>query len=296
MNSSNNKSIHGTGMRVPKTIQSLFLRSKAEQCSQLPTGSRSKTGTVQTMLESNITARGYDVRSFETLKSGYYNKATELQKASYGKYVIDVVKEGDLDTLEDLLDAGLSSNPSNRHGESLVHMVCRLGHYQMLQAMLDRGARVQISNDNGRTPLHEICASSNPSFDAVAMLLEVDQNMFFMADRQGYLPLSYVPKSVGEKWIKFLERNMEEYWPKRSSLTPSLPSVPSIVKKSPNSKPLKNPKHAMTSELASLVATGKIAMEEAASRRSMESALYKSNSSFSDDVSTVCESDCESEM
>jgi Ankyrin repeats (3 copies) len=327
MNSPNKKSTQrGVGMRVPRSLQALFLRSNLGQddsnsvSNDSPLGlckrksreippmninkiekrKTNKVGSIQKLLELKLSSRGYDVVSFEALKSGYRNQPTELQKASFGTYLIQLVKEGSLDTLEDLLDTGLSPNPSNRHGESLVHIVCRLGQYQILQVLLDRGASVQIADDSGRTPLHEICSSINPSFHAVAMLLEVDKNMFFMTDRHGYLPLSYVPKTMREQWTTFLERKMDEYWPRRSLLKESLGHVPKIIQMGPNSRLLRDPENALTSELAAMVAAGTMDPEEATylmrhPSQSREVELSKSSSSFSEDDLTDCESDCEFE-
>lgn len=68
---------------------------------------------------------------------------------------MELVRKGDVATLEKMLQAGISPNPCNLEGESLIHFICRRGDHIILKLFLDYGANVQVSDYLGRTPLHE---------------------------------------------------------------------------------------------------------------------------------------------
>ena len=70
------------------------------------------------------------------LETAYYNEPSPLQEASYGPVVVEALRSGDVESLRDILDAGLSPNACNRHCESLVHMACQLGKPEILQLLL----------------------------------------------------------------------------------------------------------------------------------------------------------------
>jgi len=54
--------------------------------------------------------------------------------------LIEVVKSSDHTKLAAMIGAGLSPNPCNTYGESLVHMVSRLGDAKALQIFINHGA------------------------------------------------------------------------------------------------------------------------------------------------------------
>jgi ankyrin repeat protein len=108
-------------------------------------------------------ARGYTKKRCYALECGYHNKTTRTQRLSYHAYIVDLVKDGKVDTLRKLLSTGLSSNPANVHGEGLINLVCRLGNSAILKVMIDAGCDVQVSDDYGRTPLHDVCCATQPS-------------------------------------------------------------------------------------------------------------------------------------
>jgi hypothetical protein len=45
------------------------------------------------------------------------------------------------------------------------------------------------------------------------MILETDPRILSMQDCRKFLPLDYVPEIHWKKWINFLERTLDEYWP-----------------------------------------------------------------------------------
>ena len=213
----------------------------------------------QQYLDAMIGSRGYCVTTFATLEFAYHNKPTPLQIASYGVYMIDLVNSGDADGLRSALASGISKNPCNVYGESILHKICRLGDMKLLTVMLDAGCDVQIADDYGRTPLHDACWAATPAFDVVETLMERDIRLFHMSDCRGALPLSYVRKEHWALWLQFLESKKEVFWPRGGGD----PLPPALTLHKPNTRPAPLPKSPLTLELARMVANGRMTPEEA---------------------------------
>jgi hypothetical protein len=77
----------------------------------------------QVLLDDILSERGYSTQPYETLKTAYYNKPTTYQKASYGCRMVEIVRRGDVEGMKKMMEMGISPNPCNVYGESLVHMV-----------------------------------------------------------------------------------------------------------------------------------------------------------------------------
>jgi Ankyrin repeats (many copies) len=210
-------------------------------------------------LDNLIGARGYSVQTFATLSSAYYNKPTPLQIASYGTYTMDLVRSGNHQELETALISGISSNPCNEHGESLLHNVCRRADSRLFMVMLKAGCDVQVSDDCGRTPLHDACWAAQPSFEIVEKLLERDIGLLYMADGRGSLPLSYVRRANWSAWLQFFALKKDVYWPKATGA----PLPPPHALRQPHTRPVPSPKQPLTLELAGMVANGRMTPAEA---------------------------------
>ena len=110
-----------------------------------------------------LQSRGYSIERYEVLQSGYYNTTTPAQQKSYHTYITNLVKDRKWDTLRSVFASGIiSSNPANAFGESLIHLICRLGEADALQIMISVGSDVQVSDDFGRTPMHDACWGKRP--------------------------------------------------------------------------------------------------------------------------------------
>ena len=218
----------------------------------------------QGYLDSLLRQRGYSSQKFRTLETAYYNKPTPLQLASYHVHLVEVMKQNDGKSLQELIRAGLSRNPCNQHGESLVHTVCRRGDYKLLQVMIGVGASLQVSDDHGRTPLHDACWSWSSSFAAVDIVLQHDPHLIHMMDARGATPLMYVRNENWPSWLKFLRSRTEIYWPRRNVEKEGKQPPPSLTLEGPNTRPMPNPEDALPIDLATMVASGRITPNEAA--------------------------------
>jgi ankyrin repeat protein len=215
----------------------------------------------QAYLDAILESRGYSTKSYETLSSAYYNKSTPLQEASYDVHIVGVVKRGDAAALRELLATGISQNPSNNFGESFASLVCRVGSPELLKVLLEAGCDIQVADDYGRTPLHESCWAAEPSWPIVQMLLDRDLDLLYMTDGRASLPLAYVQPIHWGAWIQFLESKKDRYWPKQKAEPNNKP--PALTLQKPNSRPVPDPKKALSIEGARLVASGRMSPEEA---------------------------------
>jgi Ankyrin repeats (3 copies) len=157
------------------------------------------------------------------------------------------------------LESGVSPNPCNSYGESLLHMVCRRGDDDLLKIMLDVGSSVQVADDYGRTPLHDACWAATPSFATVELIANLDITLFHMTDSRGAVPLSYVRREHWPEWIEFLESKKDTWWPPVRGV--DQPSV--LVDVAPNERPIPEPENALSIELAGMVASGVMTPAEA---------------------------------
>lgn len=152
---------------------------------------------------------------------------TPLQEASYGLYVIEVVRDGNITALRELMNAGLSPNACNRHSESLVHMASRWGKPDVLRVLMEFSCEVQVADSRGRTPLHDAYWARNPDLQIVEMLLRVDKRLLYIADERGALPLSYLKEESWTMFTKFFMAKKDEMWPDMdTSYTSSAQQLP----------------------------------------------------------------------
>jgi ankyrin repeat protein len=255
-------------------------------------------------------SRGYTIAKYDVLNTAYSNRPTAYQMACHDAYMLRLVKEErDCNALQQLLLAGISSNPCNMYGESLLHTICRLGNipctsstststttnpvatsagdttastmvscttssslsYQMLRILLDVG-HCDVTNcvdDFGRTPLHDACWSIHPCWDTITTLLSMDRTLLLLRDCRGALPLSYIPKQREQEWLEYLSTQKDYLFPvltvPLSDPNDEMPPVPSpLVQQQPNSRPVQDPTHALSLELARMVASGRITPQEVA--------------------------------
>lgn len=241
----------------------------------------------QAYLDAMLRNRGYSNEKVATLQTAYRNTPTELQKASYNVYLISIARSGDSEGLKTLLQAGLSANPCNDHGESLLHSVCRQVLPEILETMIECGAYLEVTDDYGRTPLHDACWAANPAFNVVEILMRSVKSshyLFHMTDARGCTPLDYIRKEHWTEWIEYLQQKKNDFWP-----TDGAKSRPELLQLPPNSRPVPNPTDALPINLAKMVAAGRMKPEEA--RILMEEESDEENDEDEDDEDNDKDSD-----
>lgn len=242
----------------------------------------------QAYLDVLIHSRGYSTRRYRTLQTGYYSKPTAFQQASYNVHLVKLVRDRDIHGLRSLMKAGISQNPCNAYGESLVHMVCRRGDHDLLEMMLmEVGTTIQVSDDYGRTPLHDACWAAQPSFETVELIGDRDVALFHMTDSRGAVPLSYVRREHWPQWIDFLESKKDDWWPPKAEEDEPGP----LIDVGPNELPVPDPPNALSIELASMVASGVMSPEEAILLKDDEYDYDDDDSSYSSSSSEESDDD-----
>ena len=213
-------------------------------------------------LESLLLSRGYTCQPVQAKECAYFNESTPLIEASYGTYMVEAVRSNRADLLHALLDCGLSPNAANSHGESIVHLACRLGLTEVLRELLEFGCRLQVSDESGRTPLHEACWALEPNLEVVEMILDAEWEMLLVADTRGFVPLAYVRQENWSMFTRFLMRKKNTYWPDKLFESPDQKRVPSLLTQKPNSHPIRCATSQLTVQMARLVSSGRMSPAE----------------------------------
>eukprot|EP00523_Entomoneis_sp_CCMP467_P015388 CAMPEP_0168774658 /NCGR_PEP_ID=MMETSP0725-20121227/5111_1 /TAXON_ID=265536 /ORGANISM="Amphiprora sp., Strain CCMP467" /LENGTH=388 /DNA_ID=CAMNT_0008824265 /DNA_START=118 /DNA_END=1284 /DNA_ORIENTATION=+ len=217
--------------------------------------------SLQGYLDSLLQERGYTTTAYDTLNTGYYTKATPMQIASYGPHMIKLVRAGDAEAIRATMKAGLSPNPCNQFGESLLHMICRHGSIEMIDVLIEAGASLQVSDDYGRTPLNDALWAPSPAFDVVSRILDKDSGMLFLRDKRGSLPLEYVRKSEWSVWRDWFDANIDKYFPASGAAGYAPPELAGFE---PNSVALPEQKAiGLPLDLVKMIANGNMSPEEA---------------------------------
>lgn len=272
------------------SVSEIDLASLAPPPMPTPSEASDSSKSPQTIVDMMLKSRGYSTDKFNTLETSYFNTPTELQEASYHRRLNAVVNSEKEHRIVELMTCGISLNPCNFHGESLLANSCRNGNVTAVRVMLECGASVQVSDDSGRTPLHACCAGLKPSLEIAEMLIQADRHLLMLQDRVGATPLAYLKPEVWGQWIDFFYKKRDEIWPQRNKrLNGIAPNSPKMTEK-PNSCPLPDPEEALEVEMAKMVASGKLSTEEA--KYLLEGGLDDStmaddSSTYYDDGSTI---------
>ncbi|CAJ1963211.1 unnamed protein product [Cylindrotheca closterium] len=243
---------------------------KANPITEKKKRERKSIDTPQGFFEAALEERGYSTEKYVTIESAYYCRPTPLQKASYGTRMNEAILKSDATLLRRLLDSGLSPNPCNDFGESLVHRICRRGDHKLLRVLLENGCCLQIADDYGRTPLHDALWKAEPSEEILNLILRADRDLIRLMDCRGFVPLEYVRKASHTKMIEYLTRSLDKFFPHRDG---TVDRPPILTKRQPHSTPVPDPGMALLPHTAALVANGEIEPEDA---------LHWDDSSFDD--------------
>jgi len=219
-----------------------------------------RTAPIQTYI-SILESKSYPTQSFSSL-SKYYSKPSELQKASFGNAVTKAVHSRDCTKLQSLLQSGLSPNPCNQFGDSILNIICKRGQEDLFQTVINCGTSIHTSDFFGRTPLHFVCWSSAIRFSIVKKILELDVDMLRAIDKVGKTPLDYISADKWDEWNAFLMKYQDYFWPNRdiNQKEKEEQNGPNDSTMSLIEQTLSDPENALSIEKATLVSSGKISL------------------------------------
>lgn len=217
----------------------------------------------QHFLDVIMLTHGYSTDKFNTMETSYYNEITAMQISSFHCRLLGLVQSQDEVKLREIMACGISTNPCNRHGDSVLHIACRSGWDTSVRVLLECGATVQVSDGAGRTPLHSAFSGTKPSYELIELLIQQDRNLLQLRDKHGATPLSYIPRDQWGIWIDFFYSKRDQFWPRRDRRFDGVAKPPTQTQEKPNSRPLSDPPEALTPEMAGMVASGKLTPAEA---------------------------------
>ena len=145
-------------------------------------------------------------------RENFFHVYSEEELEAYTCDLTNAVRSLDLDKLRSLKEEGVSFQSSNQFGESLIHMACRRGSFEVVQ-FFTKEANVDIKcrDDFGRTPLHDACWTSKPNFELIELLVTLCPELFTMTDIRGHSPLQYTRREHWPLWTSFLEKHQDSF-------------------------------------------------------------------------------------
>ena len=230
----------------------------------------------QAYLTSMLKTRGYNTTIHRALGSGYFQRPSPLDLASFGSYMEHMIESNNAEELKQALETGLSPNACEHpDGFSIVHRVCEKGFKESLQVLLleEYEGRVDVVDSSGRTPLHMACLglredeNREPCFEIIDLILKQHKRLFYLADDQGRLPLACLPEKHWTAWTRFLMSRKEEYWPERDVKTLGFEKEDPVAVQPPLSLCNENEKDVISLHLALQVAEGHVSPLEALIQR-----------------------------
>jgi len=173
---------------------------------------------------------------------------------------LNTVRSRDCKRLKELISCGLSPNPCNQFGDSVLNTICKRGYEDLFHTLMDCGASVVTCDDFGRTPLHFVCWSSSFCFSVAETILSIDAHMLRATDKVGKTPLDYVSTENWESWKQFLEEKKETFWPEQDKNATDHECMEHH--RSVNSVP--NPENHLSAEIAKLISSGSLKVADLA--------------------------------
>ena len=156
----------------------------------------------------------YGINSNEmdaSTKENYFLKITEERMDAYDLDITQAIRREDFDFLKSVKKQGRSLSACNAFGESIVHLACRRGSSDLVKYLVEEGdVSLRVSDDFGRTPLHDACWRTEPNFEMIDIILDIEPDLLFVTDKRGHLPFDYARRHHWGLWIQFLEGRVKK--------------------------------------------------------------------------------------
>jgi len=206
--------------RMDASMKNLYLQDPEQLQSKVEADVDSDCIRPDQFLRDNL--RGVNFQAFAS-KSWelYFTVVTPERIAAHCKQVGRAIRKNHMDQLYLLQEQGsdVILDSCNSHGESMMHLACRLGRIEAVKFMVAQAQNSQansssaprsalrVRDDQGKTPLHDVCWSNKPNFDLVRFLVEASPELLFIEDYRHFSPLHYVPTSCWKQWNDWISSN-----------------------------------------------------------------------------------------
>ena len=187
----------------------------AKICSSLPARmmeqDENDIASPQECMVQLVKSQGINVEIRDSLSiQGFFSDYTEEEVSAYDVTILNAIRSQDIEKLREFHNSGRPLKCSNNFGESLLHMACRRGFFDVVSFLVHEAkVSVRLRDDYGRTILHDAAWACEPNFELLELILTECPDLLYMRDRRGDTPISYARKSHWPAWNKFLKQKAE---------------------------------------------------------------------------------------
>jgi ankyrin repeat protein len=128
-------------------------------------------------------------------------------------YDVDVaraIRSHNVALLRQLLDDGRCFDGVNRNGESLRHLACRRGNYDVVKFLVyEAGVNIDVVDNMGRSVLHDVLwrPQYQQAMELMVLLLGiVPPELLVAEDIRGHSCFDYCRKVDYDAWIAFIRK------------------------------------------------------------------------------------------
>ena len=125
----------------------------------------------------------------------------EVSAGGLGTLLHFAVAEGDLSTLQELIERGCSVDAQDQDGATALLMAAGDGDNSMVKLLLERGASVDLPSNSGQTPL--LVAARQGQWNAAKLLLDAGASVNIV-DFWGWAPLHHAAWLGGPSLVQLL--------------------------------------------------------------------------------------------
>lgn len=175
---------------------------------------QSKNGvSPQDYLVSLLESRGAIARISPSLAvEGFFADPTEEEVNAYAHDVLTAIRTRDIEKLREFHESGRPLKCSNTFGESLLHLACRRGFFEVASFLIKEArVTVRVCDDYGRTPLHDACWTCEPNFELLELIITACPELLHMSDKRGNTPLEYARPEQWQAYKEFLSEHQDMF-------------------------------------------------------------------------------------
>jgi len=184
-------------------------------------------------------------------------------------------RDGNLQSMKDLLQRGANLNGENKIGQRAVHNAALGGQVEVLQWLLEKGAEINTTTKSGDSPLH--CASGAAHSKVVELLLKngVDVDI---KNNSGVTASEAATDEAVKQVFKSVPPTPKRELSKPATPQASVVSVPSKQTPTENKVNISNSSSALSTSTTNLLSPPNTPTKESANNSIVQSPVVQSSS------------------